>query len=59
MRTRVSLLLLFAAAVLLALGAPAGAAAPYSENPTIQWENLLGGSGYDRGLSVQQTADGG
>ncbi len=31
----------------------------FGQAPSIQWEKCLGGSGFDAGLSVQQTNDGG
>ena len=55
--TRLTLLVL--ATLLLVAIAPTSAVTPYVENPTIQWQKLLGGGDFEYAQSVQQTSDGG
>jgi PKD repeat protein len=47
------------AALLAAVLCTIGAAPVMAGAPAIQWENLLGGSDWDFGYSVQQASDGG
>lgn len=47
------------AALLLACAAAPAAAAPYGEDASIQWQQLLGGIAADYGNAMERTSDGG